>query len=97
VVAIASVVEFRTSENCCLRMSTYVWLVFEYRGLSSHRGRLEDGGSIPVGIDLRIIVSRLSSSQARAMGRLDFVVMTKHFMRVMASILKNHGFRTRWS
>ena len=96
-VAIASVVEFGTSENCCLRMSAYVWLVFEYRGLSSRRGRLEGCGSIPGGIDLRTIVSRLSSSQARATGRLDFVVTTKHFVRVTASIRKNHGFRTRWS
>jgi len=45
-------------ENCFFKTSAYDWLDAEYTGLSSRRGSKEAGGSMPSGIDLRIIGSK---------------------------------------
>jgi len=89
------VVECDTIENCFFKTSAYDWLDAEYTGLSSRRGSEEAGGSIPSGIDFRIIGSRLASSHARASGRLGLVVTIKHLRRSTSSIRKNHGLRRR--
>ncbi len=51
---------------------------------------------MPGGIDFCTIGSRCSSIHARAAGRLDFVVTSRHLFRVTDSICRNHGCRVRW-
>jgi len=84
-------------ENCFLKTSAYVLLVVVYVGLSRWRGRREDGGSIPDGIDFRIIFSRFSSIQVRASGRLVRVVTRRDLLRPVDSSCWNQGLQRRCS
>jgi len=76
-------------------MSTYDWLVAEYTGLSKWRGRREDGGSIPGGMEWRIISSRLTSIHSWASSKLDLVVTRRTLLRPADSIHRNQGFHRR--
>jgi len=78
VLAMSSAIKEGARENCHFSILAYVWLVAVYTGLLSRLGRRADGGSIPGGMDLRTIGSRLASIQSRAVCRLGLVVATRH-------------------
>ena len=93
--ATVAVVVVDANENCCLSASAYNLLDAEYTGLSRRCGNWDDGGSIPSGIDCRIIGSKLSSIHARASGKLGLVVTIRHLRRPTSSMRRNQGLRRR--
>jgi len=86
-----------TRENCFFKALAYDWLDVENTGLSSWCGNWEEGGPRSTGIDFQINASKLVSNQARASGRLGFVVMIKHLWRSISLMHRNQGLRVRWS